>query len=169
MFSEKCWSENRRRKRWLRPKQFSMSYYILRLLTNLIHNYTPPSIINEQVQCHIAQEPVLPISKTTAVAIAGNIHLSSLSAVTSFIAWRSWKVYMLRLKSTGRRLRSKYRRLLSCPSFHLTHLHHSLGPWVEGGFRFAKARSTSNIVAPDNDSNDGLQLPQSPLCLFSLL
>lgn len=74
-FSEKCLeTESRggrwRRKRRLRPKQFSMSYYVLRLLADLIHNYRPPSIINEQVQCHIAQEPVLPISNTTAVAMA---------------------------------------------------------------------------------------------------
>lgn len=139
MFSEKCMSENRRRRRrrrktWLRPKQFSMSYSILRLPTNLIHNYRPPSIINEQVQCHIAQEPVLPISKTTAVAIGRSIRhhqppatLLSLSALTSFIAWGSWKVYTLRLKSTDRRLRSKSWRLVAFPddSFHFIDLRHS--------------------------------------------
>lgn len=120
-FSEKCLeTESRgggrwRRKRRLRPKQFSMSYYVLRLLADLIHNCTPPSIINEQVQCHIAQEPVLPISNTTAVALAC-VPGSSTTTEPSY--------HPSQLLALINPLQS-------------TRSHHSLKPWVEEAFRCA--------------------------------
>lgn len=67
MFSEKgLLADNgrwrrRRRKTRLRPNQVSMSHCFLRLLTSLIHYFWPWSIMDEQVQCHMAPEPMLPL------------------------------------------------------------------------------------------------------------
>lgn len=75
VFWERQRRRRRRRKRRLRPKQVSMSHRILRLLTRLIHYCWPSPIIDEQVQCHMALEPTLPIltpstTNTTATATA---------------------------------------------------------------------------------------------------
>lgn len=144
-FSEKCLlfeSRGRRwrRKRWLRPKQFSMSNYILGLLADLIHNYRPPFIINEQVQCHTAQEPVLPISNTTAVAVASMPGTST--AEPSCYLLQLWPHFLCR--DPGRltcwdpnQNFCRVLMLVSTNSLAVRTLALKFGPWVKVAFRCA--------------------------------
>lgn len=84
---------SRRRKRRLRPKQVSMSHRILRLLTSLIHYCWPSSILNEQVQCHMAPEPTLPMlspSTTNTTAAAAAAVLPETSTALELLYHLSW-------------------------------------------------------------------------------
>ena len=85
---------SRRRKRRLRPKQVSMSHRILRLLTSLIHYCWPSSILNEQVQCHMAPDPTLPMlspsTANTTAAAATTAALTETSTALELLYHLSW-------------------------------------------------------------------------------
>lgn len=83
----------RRRKRRLRPKQVSMSHLILRLLTSLIHYCCPSSIMDEQVQCHMAPEPMLPMlspSTTHTIATAAALTETSTALERLYLLFGLW-------------------------------------------------------------------------------